>query len=156
MKAKRSKLIGRIVDIRRNQEQYAGHWGIVQAFDGDRFYTVAGGSIGDLYPVFTRDEFVVRRETAAERREKYVQGVRRARDRAEARRMAGENFLAKYRIGWDPSTWAGDGRAGSCHGWTAAGVYVGRFRSHALAGKAGAVVTYFQGIWFDWRGDDSL
>jgi hypothetical protein len=58
---KGEKLVGRIVDIKRNQEHYGGHWGVVVAFDGRR-YTVSGGSIGDdLGPVFDRSEFTVRR-----------------------------------------------------------------------------------------------
>lgn len=56
----KSKLIGRRVEIKGGY--YAGHWGIVQDFDGDS-YTVSGGSIGEgLAPLFSRDEFRVARE----------------------------------------------------------------------------------------------
>jgi len=53
----KSKLIGRIAEI--NEGYYAGHWGVIKDFDGDT-YTITEGSIGDLYPIFDRDEFVVK------------------------------------------------------------------------------------------------
>jgi hypothetical protein len=62
-----NKLIGKTVDIKPNQEQYAGHWGVVIAFDGDR-YTISGGSIGTLGPIFDRSEFTVRKPKAKQAR----------------------------------------------------------------------------------------
>ena len=57
--AMKSKLIGKKAFIKEGY--YEGHWGVVRDYDGDT-YTITEGSIGDLQPIFDRDEFVIRRE----------------------------------------------------------------------------------------------
>jgi hypothetical protein len=55
----KSKLIGKRAFIKEGF--YEGHWGVIKDYDGDT-YTITEGSIGDLKPIFDRDEFIIRRE----------------------------------------------------------------------------------------------
>jgi hypothetical protein len=64
MSVKPENMIGVRVDIVDKQSPYYGHWGYIKLWDGNHYH-VSGGSfsseLGEITPVFDRDEFKVPR-----------------------------------------------------------------------------------------------
>jgi len=51
---------GTQISIKGKGHQYAGHWGQVISWEGSNNYIVGEGTFGGLYPLLSRDEFIVK------------------------------------------------------------------------------------------------
>jgi hypothetical protein len=56
----KSKLIGKTAYITNRDSQYYNEWGTIQYYDGD-YYHIAIADGKDNLPIFSRDEFKIRR-----------------------------------------------------------------------------------------------
>ncbi len=54
-------LIGKVVYIKSEDSIYNNEWGVIKHFDGD-YYHVAIANGNGAWPIFSRDEFIVKRK----------------------------------------------------------------------------------------------